>query len=161
MDRLYILQKVFLRKEINMMVNISSSSESHSLNDDIFKYTKLAIDAPIPEVISKYKKMLEIFEASDIASFKFETFRARFEENSYIRPSKLADLDADIKYIFLTKENENKDIDGGTFVIFSEDGYRGTPFIEKGATICFSGNTRYEITRLLKGTADYIITLVK
>lgn len=161
MSKLYILQKVLLRKEIDMMVSMSTSSEPSALNDDVFKFTKYAVDAPIPEVKVKYEKMLEVLGATDIASLKFETFRARFEENSYIRPTKLADFDEDFKYIFLTKENESKDISGGRFMIFSDDGYRGSPLIEKGGTICFNSNTRYEISRLLAGTADYIITYVK
>jgi len=161
MSKLYILQNCLLRKEINMMVSISNSSEPIILKDDVFKYTKYDVEAPIPEVKAKYDKMLEVLGAIDIPSLKFETFRPRFEENSYIRPTKLADIDEDFKFIFLTKENESKDISGGRFMIFSDDGYRGSPLFEKGGTICFKADTRYEISRLLTGAAEYIITYVK
>lgn len=161
MSKLYILQKVFLRKEIDMMVSISSSSELSEAGHEVLKYKRYDVTGPIPEVHAKYQKILESFVSLNLSDFKLETFRARFEENSFIRPNKLSDIDEDFKFIFLTKENESNDIEGGTFMISSDDGYRGRPLIEKGGTICFDSNTRYEITRLLKGTADYIITLVK
>ena len=146
---------------MDMMVDIASGSTPTEAGHETLKYTKYSVNAPIPEVEDKYRVMLETLQASDISSLKFETVKASFEENGFIRPNKTKDLDEDIKYVFFTKINESKDLSGGNFRIYSDDGYSGAPPIEKGYTICFKADTKYEISRLKSGTATYMITFAK
>lgn len=161
MDKLYILQQILLRKEINMIVDISLNSEPISVNNDTFNYTEYKLEGPIPEVIEKYKKMLSTLEVPDINSLHFYTSKIRLEKNGFIRPNKFSELDTGIKFIFLTSLKSTKDSRGAEFKIFSDDGYIGYPLKEINTTIGFDADTRYEITRLVEGVSDFIITYVK
>lgn len=156
MSKLYILQKCLKRNEVDMMVDIASSSKTENVDLGVWKYKSSAIEAPIPEVLEKYKKLLSVMDAHGIQSFK--TIKVDFDKDNFIRPSKFSDVDEDAKFIIFTKVEEAKDTSGGIFRIFSDDGYHGFPIIEKYNTICFNANTKVEISRVEEGNVSFVIT---
>ena len=160
MKKLYIKQSPLLRKEIDMMREIAMTSTSEDVMDDVFKFTKHPVEASIFEVEDKYKKLISSFSEESTVDLKLETFGASLSKDCYIRPHIESDRDDKIKYIVITKAEDSKDLKDGAFRIFSGDGYMVEVGLEKGSSICFKGETKYEISRVVEGSSLLFVSLV-